>query len=231
MNRLVFPRFLYVALAIFASTAVDAAASVITGFGDSFFPGVSFATIGPIGITPAPGNDNAAVPNPNVVPYSIFFNDFGGPIDLEFKLEASGSTTEYRVTQTIVNVSPFTWTGFRFELGFGLGRSFVRSGALDFLDFDTPDGDPAPVANAFPTLAWADDELTWSGGLVGFVGVLALSFAIDLPDGLEGFNPSGLNRFTIRQVPVIPAAVPEPALLALVAGGLAGLANRFRVRH
>jgi hypothetical protein len=226
MKTRAFPGLLYVALAIFASTAVDAAASVITGFGDSLLPGVSGGSIGPVGATPAPNNDNADGLNPNVIPYTFFFNGFGGPIDVEFVLSESGGATEYRVTQTIFNLSQVTWTGFRFDLGFGTGSSFVSSGALDGLDFDAPDADPAPAANVFPTLAATADSLTWSGGVVGFVGIVALSFAIDLPDGLASFNPAGANRFTLRQVPLTARAVPEPSTVALLAGALLGLARR-----
>jgi hypothetical protein len=82
--------------------AAEAAAATIGSFGTSVFPGSSTGTIGPVGATLAPNNENAASPSPNVIPYSIFFNS-PGTLDVEFVFANSGGTTEYRFTQTLIN--------------------------------------------------------------------------------------------------------------------------------
>jgi len=72
---------------------------------------------------------------------------------VEFVVANSGGTTEYLVTQSLVNNSGQTWTDFHFELGFGVGTDFIRSGDTDGLDFDTPDQDPAPTSSVFAVRA------------------------------------------------------------------------------
>ena len=212
-----------------AGTA-PAAASVITGVGASIFPGASTGTIGPVGATPAPNNDNAAA-SPNVIPYSVFFNTMG-VLDVEFTLANSGGTTEYLFSQTLVNNTGTAWSGFRYELGFGTGAGFVASTLGDGLDFDAPDGDPAPTSNAFAVLDLDADLLDWSDGAVASLGTLLQTLSIDLPDNLAAFHPGGQNSFTLRQRPIAADAgtvLPEPGGLGLLLGVvLGGLALRRR---
>src|SRR5687768_8582524 len=103
-------------------------------------PGFSTGSVGPVGSTPSPNNDNEMIPSPNVIPYSVFFNTLG-TLETEFVVENSGASTEYRFTQTFINNTGVLWTGFLFELGFGTGATFTRSTISDELDFDTPDRD------------------------------------------------------------------------------------------
>ena len=211
------------------STAVQAGS--ITGFGTTSYPGSSTGTIGPVGSTPAINNDNTTAPSPNVIPYSIFFNS-NGTLDVEFDVSNSGGVTEYTFTQTLFNNSGLAWEGFRFELGYGVGSSFVPSSLLDSLDFDAPDFEPAPLSSAFTTLSLSTDSLVWYSGTVPSIGVGIFSFAVDVPDNLSAFNPSGLNRFTLRQVPAVSptAAVPEPTAMIFLATGLAGVGAATRLR-
>lgn len=207
-------------------------AGVITSVASTSLPGFSTGTLGPVGATPAPNNDNAAAASPNLIGYSIFFNTFGSA-EFEFVVDASGGTTEYRFVTPppasfigIVNNTGVAWSGFQFELGFGTGASFVRSGAGDALDFDAPDGDPAPTSSVFTTLTPQTDLLSWSGGVVPSVGPVAFAFQVDVPDGLATVNPAGQSRFTVR---LTPMAVPEPAAaMLLVAGAAAVLVRRRR---
>jgi len=186
-------------------------------------PGGSTGSVGNLGANPAPNNDNATGASPNTIPYTIFHNALG-TMEVEFIAPDSGGTTEYLFTQTFINNTGQVWTGFEFELGYGLGDAFVRSGADDGLDFDLPGADPAPTASQFASLLHESDRILWTGGSVASIGVLALTFSIDVPDNLAGFNPSGLDRFTLRQTPIIAAQeVPEPSSLLLLAAGALGL--------
>jgi hypothetical protein len=202
-------------------SAATGRAGTITGVATTVFPGASTGSVGPIGLTPAPNNDNETGPSPNVIPYSIFYNTFG-TLEVEFEVTDSGGVTEYRITQNVVNNSRVIWRDFHFELGFGTGANFVRSGAGDGLDFDTPDRDPAPTGGAFTTLLHGDDTIDWSGASIPSIGVVAFALAIDVPDGI--------TSFTLREFPTT-AVVPEPSLAALAMSGglaLAALARRRR---
>jgi hypothetical protein len=212
--------------------AASANAAVITGFGRSSLSGTG--SVGPIGATPEPNNDDAGPANPNTVPYNIFVNTLG-LIEMEFVVTDSGGTTEYRFPQALFNLTSQSWTSFGFELGFGTGAAFVQSGLGDALDFDAPDLAQAPISSAFATLDRQPDSLYWSGGSVGFVGRALFDVAVDVPDDLRSVNPYGENRFTLRQTPNAPppspAPVPEPATLTLLGGGLLGLAAAGRRRQ
>lgn len=189
-------------------------------------PGASTGTLGPVGATPSPNNDNSAGASPNAVPYSLFLNSPGG-FESVFTVSNSGGTTEYVFTQTLVNNSGVAWTGFRFELGFGTGSAFAASSVADDLDFDAPTFDPFPASSAFGVVATQSDLLEWSGGMVIPVGTTTFSFSIDVPDNLSQWHPQSLNAFTLRQVPVTPTVVPEPATLALLVFGVAIAARRL----
>jgi hypothetical protein len=197
-------------------------------------PGASTGSLGPVGGTPvAPNNDNALTASPNAIAGNWFLNANGfGPMDFEFVVANSGGTTEYAMAQRMVNNSGVTWTGFRLELGFGTGAGFVRASPGTGLDFDTPDADPAPTSTVFTLLDAQPTMLDWSGGAVWPIGqgvplAVAFAFAVDVPDGLQTLNPSGLNRFTLRQVPTRAATpIPEPGLLGLFGVGAAWAARR-----
>lgn len=225
MRALEMRRVVPAAIIVVALGGADARAGTITSIAASILPGFSTGTIGPVGSTPAPNNDNATAASPNVIAYSIFHNALGvGVTDVEFVVTGSGGTTEYRFTQTLINNTGSIWTGFRYELGFGTGTGFVRSALGDGLDFDDPDHDPVPTSNRFSLLDHGVDLLEWSGGSVPLLTSLIQTLAIDVPDNLAAANPNGQSRFTLRQLPVIAAAdVPAPASLSLFVLALAGM--------
>ncbi len=225
--------FLAAALLMLCGTfsGEGARAGIITSLGITSFPPASTGIIGPVGNTPEPNNDNATTASPNTIPYNIFFNSLGN-LDVEFVVTNSGGITEYRLPQVLINNTGQVWTGFRFELGFGTGENFVRSTISDFLDFDTPELDPTPTSSVFSLLNPQADFLDWAGGTVPAISVVTFNFAIDVPDNLQDFNPSGLNRFTLRQIPTIsPPTVPEPSSLGLLGAALASLSIKSRKRR
>ena len=204
-----------------------ASAGLITNIGTIILPGASTGSFGPVS-TPSPNNDNLATASPNTLPYSVFFNAGGvGNLDVEYVVVNSGGTTEYRVTTQlpgVVNNTGQEWRDFHFQLGFGVGASFVPSGALDALDFDTPDRDPSPTSSVFTALSHQADALDWTGGVVPSIGGVRFELAIDVPDNLQLINPNGVNRFTLRQTPTLgPTEVSEPTTATLLLAGLVGL--------
>ena len=228
MMRPLGSRETFIALSLLSGAAAHAGAATITNISVFSLPGFSTGSVGPVGLTPNPNNDNAIAESPNTIPSSIFLNTFGIS-EVEFILAPSGGTTEYRFTQALVNNTGLTWTDYHFELGFGTGAGFVRSGAIDLLDFDTPDMDPSPTSSVFTVLDHQPDTLDWSGGSVPAISSVFFTLAFDVPDGLEAFNPSGLNRFTLRQFPTT-ASIPEPGTLLLVGAGIAGVVATRRRR-
>lgn len=225
MTSLHVPRVAFAAVLGLICTWGIAHAGLLTSGTVSILPPNSTGTIGPLGATPAPNNDNATVASPNTVPYNIFFNG-PGPLQVEFLTSNSGGTTEYRFTQTFINNTGQVWIGFVFELGYGLANAFMPSGAADGLDFDMPNADPAPTASLFPVLSHQSERIEWSGGSVPSISVLTLTFAIDVPDNLAAFNPDQLNRFTLRQTPIVATqVVPEPSSLMLLGAGMLALVS------
>jgi hypothetical protein len=68
----------------------------------------------------------------------------------------------------------------------------------------------------------------WGSGNVPRFKAAAFTFAIDVPDELASANPSGMDRFTLRQTPMlIGSAVPEPASFGLVGLDLVSIGFRY----
>jgi hypothetical protein len=222
-------------MGMLTAAAADARAAVITGIGVTVTNNAT-GSLGPVGGVPiAPNNDNTGGDSPNVVASNHFlFNTL--PLDFEFKVEDSDGTTEYRFTPSFLNINftGLTWTQFSFELGFGTGAGFVRSGALDGLDFDY--GDPSAFSPMFPVVEHKEDSLFFSGGSIGSIKPAAFFFAVDVPDGLKGYNPYDSSRFTVRITPngapaPDPTPVPEPGTMMLIGTGVAALVAKSRKRR
>lgn len=227
-----------VMMASFAS-ARNADAATITSINQFLLPGSSTGSL-TFSLATAPNNDNTAGPSPNTIAtggFGVFLNEGGFDIlDYEFNLANSGGTTEYFFTTNVVNNTGIEWADFHFQLGFGTGDDFVPAAAGIGLDFDTPDGDPAPSSSAFPILDYLPTLLEWSGATVTYVGgpggapvSTTFSFSIDIPDGLAAIHPDGVNSFTLRSFPTAHS-VPEPVAGLLIGVGLAGMALRRRRR-
>ena len=166
-------------------------------------------------ITSNPNNDNAPIPNlDNNIEVQTKRFDFSNYIDIEFSVAQSMGVTEYRISESVDNNTGSDWSRYNMYLGFGTGAGFTLSSAGDGLDFDTPDNDTPPSSGAFLTISRPnEDTLEFSNGLHSS-GVEPYLFRIDVPDLL-----SRVNKFTLRQVPI----VPEPStMLLMMAGLLAG---------
>jgi hypothetical protein len=223
-----------------AASSGTAEAGTITGFGSVVaFPGGFSILAQALPATPVPNNDNTSAASANTLQHQLTFGGTG-VFDLEYTVMNSLGTSEYFVDQTppfggVVNQSGVPWDGYFVELGFGTGRSFVRSNGFDFLDLDTPERDPSPTAAPFATVDHTDsNRLVWSNGLLAAAASGSFTFSLDVPDysvnipnGFEVRNAQGAivgYRFTLRQGPTV--AAPEPGMLALFGVGLAGIARR-----
>ncbi len=193
-------------------------AATVNGFGSVSLPGFSTGTLGPVGATPAPNNDDDPGLSPNVIPYSVFLNS-PGSVEVEFLLADSGGTTEYRFTQGFVNTRSAPWTGFRFELGFGTGADFVKATSGSGLRFDELAGVSTATSPVFTLVGQQPAQLDWSVPAPPFAAPFV--FAVDVPDGLE--------RFTLRQTPLVAGEVPEPAGTAVA--GTVALAVGYTLRR
>jgi len=192
-----------VTVAALLVAVTDSPAATIKSVSLFSLPGFSTGSAGPFGSTPVVNNDDDPGASPNVIPFSVFFNS-PGAMETELILENSGGTTEYRLTDTFVNTRNAPWTGFRFELGFGTGASFVQAGDVCF---DLLNGHSTATSPVFTLVADSSRQLDWTVGAAPLVAPFA--FAIDVPDGMD--------RFTLRQTPLVAAPVPEPLTLGLAA--------------
>ena len=194
-------------------------AGVIVDFSPPAVGGGLGVAAAPRVATPNPGNDNpaGAGASPNVVEITKRF-DHVAEIDMEFRVRNTGASTEYFFTDTVTNNTGVDWTDFHFELGFGTGANFVRSGLLDFLDFDCPiPGVPAPTSGVFARLAHHCNTIDWDMGVVKAGAMTVFTFSIDTPDMLAALFDNANPADTIHR----SKAVGEPPLLLAFSAFLA----------
>ncbi|HOD82199.1 MAG: PEP-CTERM motif protein [Planctomycetes bacterium ADurb.Bin126] len=140
-----------------------------------------------------------------------------GPFDME--ITVTGGLTSLNIDETVLNPSMVDWTDYHVQLGTGLGADFVPSSPGDGLSFFSG------LSSTFPTVtAVSEDELAFSGSVVGPLN----SDLQQLQVLLAGEDPF---TFTLRQWPTFPASdVPEPATMALLTLGAAGIGGYVRRR-
>ncbi|MBE9049691.1 PEP-CTERM sorting domain-containing protein [Nostocales cyanobacterium LEGE 11386] len=193
--------------------------------------------------TPFVNNDNSITPSPNQIlnfpGLSCSPKTFQNiaPIDTQLFVAPSGGTTEYFLTQTVVNQTNAIWNGFNFQIGFGANNNFappelilVPSGfAIPDFDFNGLGSDPQPTSSKFAQLLQDGSyNLQWSGGSVAPGESVDFTFSLDVPDDLGTNN--FYNSFTIRQTP-IARTVPEPTSISSFLTLLGLLGSSFALKH
>jgi hypothetical protein len=153
------------------------------------------------------------------------------------------SATEYFLRDTVTNQTGQDWFDFHFRLGFNVGANFIPSNLVDFLCFDcyagenamgdpVADFDPVPTSGSFTRLVHGQNEINWSRGVVPNGGATIFTLSLDVPNFHAGFPagvpvipvstafPNGGYRFTLRQIPTVPA-LPRTCCVLLVCCSLA----------
>ena len=186
--------------------------------------------------TPFPNNSNNPINNfPGLSCTPKTFQELA-PIDTKLFVEPSGGTTQYLVSETVVNKTDSTWNGFNFQIGFQsdnpLGGDNFASPAVISVPrgFAIPsfNSDTQPTSSKFAQVnPDGSFNVNWSGGTVTPGQSVDFIFSLDVPDDLESNN--FYDSFTIRQIPIASKinqsrSIPEPSLifgfLSLVASGL-----------
>lgn len=134
--------------------------------------------------------------------------------DLVFNVLNTGTSTTYTFTETLLNNTGATWTGYVLTAS-GVGT------------FDT-----AVASSVFTTSMVTPTRIDLGGGTVASGQGLTLTFSVDIGDS----GPVGsISTFTLRQTGVVGiSAVPEPAsatLLGLGGAALAATGLRRRLRR
>lgn len=185
----------------------------------NWYSGVA-SVAGEIIVAPsAPNNDDVFGPSPNTIFITQKHYTGIGPVDLVFTVIPTGGTTEYAFIEGVSNSTGIDWSGYRLELGYGIGAGFTPALPGDPLDFDAPDFNSPFAVPAFSTLSISANEVVASDGVIPNTAFLGgIVFHVDVPDGI--------TEFTIRQSP-IPIPMPGCAAI-LVAGSLIESSRRRR---
>jgi hypothetical protein len=178
-------------------------------------PGLGLASV-PVISTNSIDNDNqpGGPGLDNNIDVNLKRFDSNDYIDIEFTVRPSNGTTEYRVVEFVDNNTGIPWTGYRLQLGFGVGAAFAPAAGAFGLDFDAPLFDLTPTASSMLITSMSPDELVFSGA--HGPGAQQYNFRIDVPN-----LPAPIGTFTLRQSPI---PIPEPGTLALLTAALMGIA-------
>jgi len=151
-------------------------------------PGLGSVTFGSFA-TPLPANDDVAGASTNtIIVTEKVFDTFDG-IWLEFDVGDDGiATTEYQVTETVVNNTGFVWIGYQVMVGFGSEAGWVHSPIGDDLDFDSPDDNSPRDFTPFGTLVYGENTIDAVDGVINPGESHTFTYAIDVPNGISHFS-------------------------------------------
>jgi PEP-CTERM motif len=152
----------------------------------------------------------------------------GDPVDLVFNAPAPGTYTFTTFpVDTIVNSTSFVWNDYHYELGTGFQATFVNFNSVvnntaigPQVNGFTPAFTAVAVSDVLTTVNVSPHSVAFTGGIVpnGPGNLVNFTVNVNVPEGFVG-------PFTLRQD---FSVVPEPATLALLALGLAGIATSRR---
>ncbi len=136
-----------------------------------------------------------------------------GAIDLVFDTQADSETNSYQLFHRLINVTPQALTGFKIELGYGVGDAFVASGLGDGLAFDLsvalgPNNVPAFTQFSFGLFGDAAQNPNFD--LDGFFATERAGFNLDIGEDVIATNGLyGPYRNLFGAAMLNEASVPE----------------------
>lgn len=141
-------------------------------------------------------------------------------VDMVFNVEAEMGTRDYQVFQKINNWTDSRLMGFRIEVGFGVGDSFVSASSMGV--------DLANLNISVPSDLWSETQLaTFSAGLFGPLDKHTGEVGFFDPNTRAGFY---IDQYVSGEQPLtdtLTASIPLPSNYADVPAGAGAVAHQF----
>jgi hypothetical protein len=182
--------FLYVAALLMGVVlaADSSSAGIITGYAGASGPGLGVVTSGGVA-TPSPSNDDVAGASPNTITITEKRFDTFDAIWTIYDVADDGiGTTEYQLTETVVNNTGGDWIGYQVMLGSGTDGGWVHASLGTGLDFDAADDNSPRTFSVFPTVVYDEVTINATGGVILAGETHVFTYAIDVPPGITQFT-------------------------------------------